>query len=39
MESVRDVSTKEFSIDGNGNMSLSQVSRADIDKAMEDEER
>ena len=38
MESVRDVSTKEFSIDGNGNMSLSQVSRADIDKAMEDEE-
>ena len=39
MESVRDVSTKELSIDGNGNMSLSQVSRADIDKAMEDEER
>lgn len=39
MESVRDVSTKEFSIDENGNMSLSQVSRADIDKAMEDEER
>ena len=39
MESVRDVSTKEFSIDGNGNISLSQVSRADIDKAMEDEER
>ena len=39
MESVRDVSTKEFSIDGKGNMSLSQVSRADIDKAMEDEER
>ena len=38
MESVRDVSTKEFSIDENGNMSLSQVSRADIDKAMEDEE-
>ena len=38
MESVRDVSTKELSIDGNGNMSLSQVSRADIDKAMEDEE-
>ena len=39
MESVRDVSTKEFSIDENGNMSLSQVSKADIDKAMEDEER
>lgn len=39
MESVKDVSTKELSIDGNGNMSLSQVSRADIDKAMEDEER
>ena len=39
MESVRDVSTKELSIDENGNMSLSQVSRADIDKAMEDEER
>ena len=39
MESVRDVSTRELSIDGNGNMSLSQVSRADIDKAMEDEER
>ena len=39
MEGVRDVSTKEFSIDENGNMSLSQVSRADIDKAMEDEER
>ena len=38
MESVRDVSTKELSIDGNGNMSLSQVSRADIDKAMEGEE-
>jgi len=38
MESVRDVSTKEFSIDENGNMSLSQVSRADIDRAMEDEE-
>lgn len=38
MESVRDVSTKELSIDGNGNMSLSQVSRADIDKAMKDEE-
>ena len=39
MGSVRDVSTKELSIDGNGNMSLSQVSRADIDKAMEDEDR
>lgn len=39
MEGVRDVSTKEFSIDENGNMRLSQVSRADIDKAMEDEER
>ena len=38
MESVRDVSTKEFSIDENGNMSLSQVSIEDIDKAMEDEE-
>ena len=38
MESVRDVSTKELSIDENGNMSLSQVSIADIDKAMEDEE-
>lgn len=38
MESVRDVSTKELSIDENGNMSLSQVSRADIDRAMEDEE-
>ena len=39
MESVRDVSTKELSIDENGNMSLSQVSIEDIDKAMEDEER
>ena len=38
MESVRDVSTKELSIDENGNMSLSQVSRDDIDKTMEDEE-
>lgn len=38
MESVRDVSTKELSIDENGNMSLSQVSIEDIDKAMEDEE-
>ena len=38
MESVRDVSTKELSIDENGNMSLSQVSRAEIDRAMEDEE-
>lgn len=38
MESVRDVSTKKFSIDENGNMSLSQVSRDDIDKTMEDEE-
>ena len=38
IESVRDVSTKELSIDENGNMSLSQVSRAEIDRAMEDEE-
>ena len=38
IESVRDVSTKELSIDENGNMSLSQVSIEDIDKAMEDEE-
>ena len=38
IESVRDVSTKELSIDENGNMSLSQVSRDDIDKTMEDEE-
>lgn len=38
MESVRDVSTRELSIDENGNMSLSQVSRDDIDKTMEDEE-
>ena len=38
MESVRDVSTKELSIDENGNMSLSQVSRAEIDRAIEDEE-
>lgn len=38
VESVKDVSTKELSIAENGNMSLSQVSREDIDRAMEDEE-
>ena len=38
IESARDTSTKELSIDENGNISLSQVSREDIDKAMEDEE-